>query len=180
MSEPVHPVHVDPVPREAREFQGQRAGVVTRTAAGAVDYAIAAVAVLATYVGVAMLQFLVDPRDFVWPTVPFLGFVGLGWLYLIGYLTIAWAITGRSFGARLMGVRVVNFRGRRMRFGPAMLRAVFCVGFSVGLFWCAINRSNRSVQDIVLRTSVIHDWSNRPGVTAVEVEVVEPPPAAQP
>ena len=28
----------------------------------------------------------------------------------------------------------------------------------IGLVWCAISRENRSLQDIVLRTSVVHDW----------------------
>ena len=30
--------------------------------------------------------------------------------------------------------------------------------FPVGLFWVAFSRENRSLQDVVLRTSVIHDW----------------------
>jgi hypothetical protein len=32
----------------------------------------------------------------------------------------------------------------------------------IGLGWAALSRQNRSVQDIVLRTSVIYDWENRP------------------
>ena len=43
----------------------------------------------------------------------------------------------------------------------ALLRAAFCVAFPIGLFWCVVSRKNRSVQDVVLRTSVIHDWANR-------------------
>jgi len=29
------------------------------------------------------------------------------------------------------------------------------------LFWCAISKENRSLQDLVLRTSVIYDWEIR-------------------
>lgn len=153
------PVHVDPVPRQARTFQGKRAGVVTRTIAGAVDYGLVAVAVLVTYAGWGILLFLFNPRGFAWPVWPFIEFLVIGWVYLFCYLAIAWAVTGRTFGSRLMGTRVLNFRGERLRPLGAALRALFCVAFPIGLFWCAVNRANRSIQDIVLRTSVVYDWS---------------------
>jgi hypothetical protein len=41
----------------------------------------------------------------------------------------------------------------------ALLRAAFCVFFPIGLLWCAGSRANRSVQDVVLRSSVVYDWS---------------------
>jgi uncharacterized RDD family membrane protein YckC len=156
-----HQVHIDPVPRGARDFQGRRAGVVTRTIAGAVDYLIVAVAVLGTYVGWGVLLFLFDPRSFSWPRWSFLAFLGLGWGYLFCYLAIGWMATGRTVGARLMGVRVVNFRGQRLRPVGAVLRSAFCVVFPIGLFWCALSAANRSVQDVVLRTSVVYDWTSR-------------------
>jgi uncharacterized RDD family membrane protein YckC len=164
-----HDLHIDPVPRQGRDFQGRRAGVVTRTVAAAIDQLIVMIAVLGTYAGISVLQFLLDPRSFTWPAPSLFSFVLFDWAYLLIYLTVAWATTGRTWGARLMGVRVVSFRGRRLRFGAALVRAAFCVVFPIGLFWCAVNRSNRSVQDVVLRTSVIHDWNNRPGATAVEM-----------
>lgn len=164
MSEPAPEQHHVPVglaARGAQQFQGMRAGVVTRTFAGAVDYAIITLAVLGSYAGVAVLWFLFDPRNFSSPSWSFLEFVLLGWALMFCYLTIAWASTGRTVGASLMGVRVVSVRGDRMRLAGAALRALFCVLFPIGLFWCAINRKNRSVQDMVLRTSVIHDWTRR-------------------
>ena len=156
-------VVVDPVPRMARPFQGKRAGVVTRTAAGAIDYAVVAGALLGTYLGIGILRFLLDPRTLAWPTWTFLQILVIGGVYFVLYLTLAWSITGRSVGARVMGVRVVNWHGRRLFFLGALMRAVFCVVFPIGLFWCVVSRRNRSVQDVVLRTSVIHDWASRPG-----------------
>jgi uncharacterized RDD family membrane protein YckC len=35
------------------------------------------------------------------------------------------------------------------------------VGFPVGLLWCAADPARRSVQDIVLRTSVVYNWLPR-------------------
>lgn len=158
-------LRVETVPRMARPFQGKRAGVVTRTAAGAIDYAVVAVAVIGTYLGIGMLRFLVDPRTPAWPTWSFLVYVLIGGVYFVVYLTVAWSLTGRSIGARVMGVRVVSFTGRRMLFVGAFVRAVFCVAFPIGLFWCAVSRHNRSVQDVVLRTSVIYDWASHHGTS---------------
>jgi uncharacterized RDD family membrane protein YckC len=106
----------------------------------------------------AVLLFLLDPRDYTFPSWPFLYFLVIGFFYLVVYLWIAFATNGRTLGAGVMGVRVVGRKGRKMRWIPALLRAGFCAVFPVGLFWCAVSRENRSVQDIVLRTSVIHDW----------------------
>lgn len=152
-------VKADPVPRSARSFQGRRAGVVTRTVAGAVDYLVTMIAVLGTYAAWGILLFLLDPRSFSWPTWRFFWFLVLGWVYLFLYLAVGWMMTGRTLGAWLMGVRVVSFRGVRMRPAGAVLRSAFCVAFPIGLFWCVVSRANRSVQDVVLRTSVVYDWN---------------------
>jgi uncharacterized RDD family membrane protein YckC len=85
------------------------------------------------------------------------------WGYLITtlYWTVSWASSGRSFGAWVLGVRVVNPRGGRLRLPYALLRAAFCVAFPFGLLWAVVSKRNRSVQDVVLRTIVIYDWSPR-------------------
>ncbi|MBI1377547.1 MAG: RDD family protein [Frankiales bacterium] len=156
---PQHPVpHLNPIPPKARVFQGLRAGVVSRTAAGAIDYLLVASTTVGTYLAIVVLKFLVDPRDYVLPTWSFGLFLLVGFGYLVIYLALAFATTGRTVGARLMGLRVVGRKGTRMHWWAAVLRAGFCAVFPVGLFWCAVSRENRSVQDVVLRTSVIHDW----------------------
>jgi len=71
----------------------------------------------------------------------------------------------------VMGMRVVNHRGRRLPVLTALARAAFCTVFPIGLLWCAVSRENRSVQDMVLRTSVLHDWSRH----APWVHVPAPP-----
>jgi uncharacterized RDD family membrane protein YckC len=149
---------VDPLKPGARAIQGLRAGVVTRTVAGAIDYALVVVATVGTYLGISAVMFLFNPISFDFPDWPFFVFLLIGFGYLVLYLWLAFATTGRTLGARIMGVRVVGFRGGRMRWIPALLRALFVAAFPVGLFWAALSRENRSLQDTVLRTSVIHDW----------------------
>ena len=150
------------VPAQARDFQGQRAGIVTRVAASAVDFLAVVVAIAVIYGGIAGVTFIIRPRSFHWPnnigwSLPILYFV-----LLTLYLAFSWAGTGRTYGGALLGVRVVNRHGARMRLPGAILRAILCIVFPIGLLWVAVSSANRSVQDLIFRTSVIYDWSPRP------------------
>jgi uncharacterized RDD family membrane protein YckC len=149
---------VSAIPREARPYQGHRAGLVSRLLAAGVDLGVTVATLVAIYAAWTTLVFILDRRDFVFPTpTPLQDWFG-GMVVLTIYLTAAWSTTGRTYGQHLMGLRVVNLHGSRLRTWAAFVRAVFCVVFPVGLFWVAVSRENRSLQDIVLRTSVIHDW----------------------
>lgn len=149
------------IPREARDFQGMRAGIISRLIANAIDLAIAAGIVLAAYVGWAGLKFAYNPVSFTWPSAQLILIFG-GVLVTLGFeFWVLWATTGRTYGDHVMGLRVVNFRGERLRWFGALVRAAFCVVFMLGLLWVAVSHQNRSVQDVVLRTSVIYDWQPR-------------------
>jgi|1186.fasta_scaffold16260_2 uncharacterized RDD family membrane protein YckC len=151
-------VHVPIVPREAQPYQGLRAGLVTRTLAGVIDGVLVVLAVLAGYLGVNGLKFLIHPRSFQFSEASPLPAVTTALLVLVGYLCIAWSTSGRTYGCHLMGLRVVGGRGGRVRPLVALLRALFYVVFPIGLLLCAGDRRHHSLQDIVLRTSVIYDW----------------------
>lgn len=149
------------VPREVRRFQGQRAGIVSRTLAGTVDLGVMAVALLIGYLVVAGLRFLWRPTTFRFPS-PSFGFLLLaGLALLIPYLSVSWWLTGRTYGDYLFGLRVISARGRHLSLWGAAIRAGFCVFLPIGLMWVAVSRQDRSVQDLVLRTSVIYDWEVR-------------------
>ncbi len=150
------------IPGEARPYMGRRAGVVTRTVSAVVDAIVVGVIQVSLYVAACAALFVVDPRGFTFPE-PSLAFsLAAALLILVVYLTGAWAFTGRSYGNAVMGTRVVNFRGERVHLVGAFLRAVFCAFVPIGLFWCAVSPRQRSLQDVVLRTSVIYDWQPRP------------------
>ena len=152
---------ISPVPREARPFQGQRAGLVTRLVANSVDALSVSVALLASYAGFNAVLFLMSPRNFEFATASVLLSVTTALLALIIYMTVAWSITGRTYGDHVMGLRVVGRRGDRVWPPAALVRAALCVGFPIGLLWCGVSASRRSVQDLVVRTSVIYDWRPR-------------------
>jgi|NGEPerStandDraft_4_1074533.scaffolds.fasta_scaffold08602_1 uncharacterized RDD family membrane protein YckC len=155
------PVPISPIPREARPYQGHRAGLVTRMAASAIDALVVGLILLAEYAVLAGLLFLVNPRDFTLPKTSLLLSMTAAFVVLVLYLTCAWSITGRTYGCHVMGLRVVGARGRRLRPLGALVRALLCALFPIGLLWCAGSRANRSLQDTMLRTSVIYDWRPR-------------------
>lgn len=156
-----HPL-VSTIPATARPYQGCRAGIVTRMAAGFVDLLVVVAIICAIYAVVTGVAFLLHPRSFHFPS-------GLGWsipvigsVVAVPYLTFCWCTTGRTYGDALLGLRVVNYQGRQLRFVGAVARALFCVLFPIGMLWIAVSPANRSVQDVVLRTSVIYDWLPTP------------------
>lgn len=122
------------------------------------DTAVVGIACASLYLGTAGVLFAWSPSSFRWPQpTPFLSLVVAG-LVAVGYLTVAWATTGRTFGAGLLGVRVVSVRSGMLGWTRAFLRAVACVLFSVGLLWCAVSSKRRSVQDLLLGSVVVYDW----------------------
>lgn len=155
----------DPVPSEARAYQGLRAGVVTRTVASVVDGLVVVAVVLIAYLAWAVLRFMVSPLRFHFPQTSWAAMVTAGVVVLVLYLTTAWAVGGRTYGDLLMGLRVLGPRGHKLRPFRALVRALACALFPIGLLWCAVNPSNRSLQDVVLRTSVVYDWLQRAAPT---------------
>ena len=139
-------------------MQGQRAGVVSRFLADAIDLLVIVVAVVGVYLGVSVVRFLLHPRRFTWPEVSALNLGTLGWILLIVYLTIGWANTGRTWGKGVLGLRVVSSKDAGLPLWRAFVRATLCALFPIGLFWSAISTRNQSVQDLLVRTTVVYDW----------------------
>jgi uncharacterized RDD family membrane protein YckC len=157
-TEPMHH-EVDPVPREARGIQGLPAGIVTRTAANAVDFVAVLCVLVAGYAAWFAARFLIHPAQFSAPRPPPGAALLCGGAVLFGYFAASWATTGRTYGDHLLGLRVVDARGERMRWRGALLRAALCVVFPIGLFWSVVSATSRSLQDTLLRNAVVYDWA---------------------
>jgi uncharacterized RDD family membrane protein YckC len=158
------------LPTDAIRFQGDRAGFISRAVAAIIDVVLVFAIVLLTVAAVWMLSFIINPtsttdvgaleaassRDRRIP--PVIVMVIYGYVLNVLYWTAFWALSGRTVGNLIMGLRVINSRGVAPGWIASFVRALLCTGFPVGLVWAAFSRRNRSVQDIVLRTSVIYDW----------------------
>lgn len=156
---------VPTVPADAVPFQGKRAGFVSRALAAGIDVLLVFLVVLGTIAVIWALSFIFSPNApassgklapdrIPGPAVMVLYGYWLNW----AYWTIGWATSGRTVGNLVMGLRVINREGRHPRWIGAAVRAAFCTVFPFGLLWVIPSGANRSVQDVVLRTSVIYDW----------------------
>jgi uncharacterized RDD family membrane protein YckC len=137
------------------------AGVVSRAVAATVDVAIVLLALIVGYLAFAGARLVLQPRRFSWPEPGSGTVAALGITLMVVYLAACWCTTGRTVGDQLMGVRVVNDRNERIGMARALLRSIACVAFPLGLLWCAVDRRRRSIQDLLVRTTVIYDWRVR-------------------
>jgi uncharacterized RDD family membrane protein YckC len=159
--EPERRNHVDVVPAEARGLQGRRAGLFSRIVANILDLGVVFAAVIAVYVGWAGIKLLWQGSSFTRPTPGLAAALLFSEVLHVLYFATAWTTSGRTVGKAVMGLRVLGRSGRPMSAGMALARAVICVLFPFGLLWAGVSRENRSVQDLILRTSVIYDWRPR-------------------
>ena len=131
---------------------------MSRSLAAILDLLITVVAVLLVYLGTGAISFVLRPRAFRWPDPGALTLGGAWWVLLVAYLTFSWTVSGRTIGAQVMGLRVMDPSGKRLGSPRAFLRAVLCAAFPLGLLWCAIDRRGRAIHDLLVRSRVTYDW----------------------
>ena len=151
-------VRFDTVPAEARAFNGRPAGVVTRTVASVLDLALTVLLVAGGYLAISGVWFLRRGADFHFPVVSFPVAYAAGFVTLVAYFTVCWAVGGRTYGDRVLGVRVCTLDDLDPSIARSFIRAVLCAAFPLLLVWAAVDGKQRSVQDIVVRTRVVYDW----------------------
>jgi uncharacterized RDD family membrane protein YckC len=158
-------LQVPAVPSDVVDYQGTRAGFVSRALAATIDVALVFLVVLGTIAVIWALSFIFSPEapgstgSLAPDRIPGAAAMVLyGYFLNWAYWTIGWATSGRTIGNLIMGLRVVNYQGRHPRWIGAALRSAFCTVFPFGLLWVIPSGANRSVQDVVLRTSVVYDW----------------------
>jgi uncharacterized RDD family membrane protein YckC len=144
---------------QRQDIQGHRAGAVTRLLAAALDLGVVLLVLVTGYLAVSAVRFLWKPAAFRFPAPAFELVLILGAAVCTVYLALFWSLTGRTYGATVLGIRVVDERGRSLRPLVASARAALCVLVPIGLLWVLVSAQNRSAQDVLLRTSVVHDWT---------------------
>ncbi len=143
----------------AAAVRGLRAGYVSRVLAAGVDFVVVGVLLFAILVAFAAVRYFFD-GTFEMPHFHAVFSAVAYPVVAVIYLTVGWAATGRSVGKELLGLRVVRDNGGTLGIVRAAARAVICVTFAfVSLFWVVFSRRNAAVHDLVLRTSVVHDWT---------------------
>jgi uncharacterized RDD family membrane protein YckC len=132
------------------------AGIVSRGAAATIDLVVVAVILGALYFGLVLARLALHPAAFSLPGLGAIFSTAFGFGVSVLFLAGAWAVSGRTVGAVTMGLRVVGNRSARVAPVVAVLRAVACVVFPVGLLWVVVDKRRRSLHDIVFRTRVAY------------------------
>jgi uncharacterized RDD family membrane protein YckC len=134
----------------------RNAGIVSRCVAAVIDLGVVLAIIGIIYVGLILTRLALNPSSFQFPAIGVLfstsATFGISVLYLAG----CWAVSGCTAGAVVMGLRVTGRKSQRLGAVVALLRAVACVVFPVGLAWVAVDRQRRSVQDLVFRSRVVY------------------------
>ena len=142
------------------------AGIVTRVLAALIDGVVVAALTGAVFGAVVAGMFVVNPVSFRWPhgLLAEASLVTVG--VAVGYLTVGWATAGRTVGGAVLGVRVVANGGGRIGWTRSACRALLCVLVPLGLLWVAVSARRRSVQDLVVRSTVLYDARKVPAPRA--------------
>jgi len=144
----------------ADAVRGRRAGVITRYTAGGIDILVSGALLFTLFVGFAVLRYLIGGKSFELPRPGAVFSAALFPVVEFLYLTVAWTTTGRTVGNDLFGLRVVRNDGTRVGVLRAAARAVICTLFGfISLLWAAVSKRNAAVHDLLLRTSVVYDWT---------------------
>lgn len=152
-----------------RRRQGTRAGIVSRLLADVVDLvAVVLIAMLVLLVVGAVRGLFSSGFDTISLGQPARGIVA-GAL-LVAYLGYGWGLEGRTFGKTVMGLRVVGSDGSDLSPARGLLRALAYLVVPIGLLWSLVSDRNASLQDLVLRTAVVHDWGFAAAPPGVERE----------
>jgi uncharacterized RDD family membrane protein YckC len=161
------PTPVPPPPKairseQARALQGTRAGFASRIVADGIDLGMVVGIYFFILLAYGAVRYLFVHGTFTIPQPDvFVTTIG-GWAIAVLYLTIGWASTGRTIGKSTMGLRVVNNNGKPLRSKRAFLRALICasLGWEL-LLWIIVSRRRAGVHDLMVRTTVVYDWTTR-------------------
>ncbi len=137
---------------------GQPAGIVSRGLAAVVDVVAVFALDMLIYAAFVAVRFMTAPASFTAPDPGPFALLGSSAVLAAAYFTTGWAVSGRTYGAALLGIRLVDASGQIPGWGRAALRAVCCLVFPIGILWAAVSTERRSVQDLLLRTHVVYDW----------------------
>ena len=143
------------------DFRGVPAGIVTRSLACALDACVVVATMLVLWGGWSVVSFLSTPVRFDLPRPTWTHVVLTAAVTAVLYLATSWALSGRTYGDQVLGIRVLRHGLRPLGWWRSLIRSVTCVLFPLGLVWTALDRRNRSLQDLFCASTVVYDWVPR-------------------
>jgi len=144
--------------------QGHYAGSVSRFGAYAIDLAVSTAAFTLALAAIAYAVRIVIGQDVnLNRSNAVVAVIFVGWQFL--YFAYSWAVSGRTFGMAVLGIRVVHADGTVLDPKRAVLRAlVFPLSFllfGLGFLGILVQHEHRALHDLIAGTAVVSSWDAR-------------------
>jgi uncharacterized RDD family membrane protein YckC len=144
--------------------QGHYANAVTRLAAFAIDQSLATGLFAVTTAVIAWAISLVTSDAIKWnPSAAFTGLLLLCWLFI--YYSYPWAVSGKTPGMALLGIRVVRSDGATASVKNAVLRTLALplsfLTLGIGFLPIIFGKQHRALHDSIANTAVVYSWDAR-------------------
>jgi len=175
-----------PVSARSVTAQGHYAGAVSRFVAYAIDLLVTSAVFTLALAAIAYVVEIVTGKHVSWNRQDILVVVlFVAWQFF--YFGYSWAVSGRTFGMAVLGIRVVRADGASAEPRRGVVRAlVFPLSFllfGLGFLGILVQRERRALHDLIAGTAVIYAWDARAAqlrFLAREAETAAPPAAASP
>jgi uncharacterized RDD family membrane protein YckC len=145
-------------------YQAHYAGAVSRLAAYAIDITVASGLFSLALAGISYVVDLLTGHQVHWNRSNIVvAIIYFGWLGL--YFAYSWAVSGRTFGMAVLGIRVVRADGTDLPPSRAIVRTLaFPLSFllfGLGFLGILVGREHRALHDVIADSAVIYAWDAR-------------------
>ena len=144
--------------------QGHYAGSVSRFLAYVIDLVVSSGLFALGLAAASLVAQVVTRHPVSWNrTNIVVAVIYVAWEFF--YFGYSWAVSGRTFGMAVLGVRVVRADGKELDPWRGVLRAVvFPLSFlllGLGFLGILVQREHRALHDLIAGSAVIYSWDAR-------------------
>jgi uncharacterized RDD family membrane protein YckC len=145
-------------------LQGHYAGAVTRFAAYSIDLVVSTAVFALALAAISWGVRIITGHDISWNrSNVVVAIIYVAWQFL--YFGYCWAVSGRTPGMALLGIRVVRADGTVLPPKQAVLRAlVFPLSFllfGLGFIGILVQHEHRALHDLIAGSAVVYSWDAR-------------------
>jgi uncharacterized RDD family membrane protein YckC len=164
-------------------LQGYYAGAVTRLAAYSIDLVVSTVVFALALAAISWGVRIVTGHDVSWNRSSIVvAVIFVLWQFL--YFGYCWAVSGRTPGMALLGIRVVRADGTVLPPKHGVLRAlVFPLSFllfGLGFLGILVQHEHRALHDLIAGSAVVYSWDARAAQLRFLARQAELPAARRP
>ena len=136
------------------------AGAVSRAVAFVIDALLTTIGTLLFALGVALVKAVFTGRFSVDGSLSPAAFLAAAPVIFGLYCVAGWTLTGRTVGMAALGLRVIDYSGRRPTLGRAIVRVLGYLVSSIlwiGFAWIIVDKRHDGFHDKIARTHVVYD-----------------------